>query len=294
MRRSLFPRTLQLLALLGLSALISPVAHAAGVLVCDNCADPRALALTSGTGLTIVADFSQRRLHGYEVEYDRELHRYRAVQTRVPDPIIASFNRIMGMLDRRGIRAGQRGAQFEIHPDDPAAANGITFPEEFKSHNAHDIAQMATARFRLEAQIGEAFAGATTHSAAWNSMATFLSSIGLSFVSKALGIDGAIYVITWRDGSQTTLLIRPDSVREARYVQGGSRDAQGNRIADDAASDPDTAQGFAGVYQFEDREAMQRWIDTARLYGVTVVEGSGIAGQLDCRWDGRTLTCGGS
>ncbi len=32
-------------------------AHAAGVLVCDNCRDPRALALSSGTGPTIVAMF---------------------------------------------------------------------------------------------------------------------------------------------------------------------------------------------------------------------------------------------
>ncbi|WP_340569524.1 hypothetical protein [Stenotrophomonas sp. G106K1] len=153
---------------------------------------------------------------------------------------------------------------------------------------------MATARFRLESQIGEAFTGATTNSTIWNSMATFLSSIGLSFVSKALGIDGAIYVITWRDGSKTTLLIRADSVNEAKYVQGGSKDAQGKRIPDGAASNPDTAQGFAGVYQFKDKEAMLRWIDTARLYGVTVIEGSGIAGGLDCRWDGRTLTCRGN
>lgn len=293
MRNSSVPRAVQLLALLGLSAFFSPLAHAAGVLICDNCTDSRALALTSGTGPTIVADFSQRKLHGYEVEYDRELHRYRAVRIPVPDPIVASFNRIMGMLDRRGIRPRQRGVQFEIHPDDPGAANGIVFPDEFKGHNAHDIAQMATARFRLESQIGEAFTGATTNSTIWNSMATFLSSIGLSFVSKALGIDGATYVITWRDGSKTTLLVRADSVNEAKYVQGGSKDAQGNRIPDGAASNPDTAQGFAGVYQFNDKEAMQRWIDTARLYGVTVIEGSGIAGQLDCRWDGQTLTCGG-
>lgn len=292
MRNSFVPRAAQLLALLGLSALFSPLTHAAGVLVCDNCTDPRALALTSGTGPTIVADFSQRRLHGYEVEYDRELRRYRAVTTSIPPEIIAAFNRIMGMLDAP--RAGGRGAHFDVHPDNPGGANGISFPDAHKNLNAYDVAQMATTRFQLEQAIGQAFSGATTSSTAWNSMATFLSSIGLSFVSRLLGIDGATYVITWRDGSKTTLVIHPDLVDRAKYVQGESIDASGNRIPDGAASNPDTAQDFAGVYQFENREAMQRWIDTARLYGVTVIEGSGIAGGLDCRWDGRTLTCGGN
>ena len=186
-----------------------PDSHAAGVLVCDNCRDPRALALSSGTGPTIVADFQQRRIHGFDVEYDRELRRYRATRAQIPGPINASFNRIMGMLDNNvptvqfapRQRAG-RGVQYEVHPDDPQYANGISFPEEHKNLNAYDVVQMATERSRLEGDIGKAFTGATTSSAARNGMATFLSSIGLSFVSKTVGIDSAIYRITWRDGSK--------------------------------------------------------------------------------------------
>lgn len=256
-------------------------AHAAGVLVCDNCRDPRALALYSGTGPTIVVDFQQRRLHGFDVEYDRELRRYRATRAQIPEPINASFNRIMGMLDNNVPTVqfaprqwAGRGVQYEVHPDDPQYANGIGFPEEHKNLNAYDVVQMATERFRLESAMGKAFTGATTSSRAWNSMATFLSSIGLSFVSKALGIDGAIYRITWRDGSKTTLAIVSSSVDTARYVQGQSKDANGNMIPDGAATSPGLAQHFAGTYNFNSRDDLDRWIDSGRLYGVNMFPGA--------------------
>lgn len=273
--------------------------HAAGVLVCDNCRDPRALALSSGTGPTIVADFQQRRIHGFDVEYDRELRRYRATRAQIPGPINASFNRIMGMLDNNvptvqfapRQRAG-RGVQYEVHPDDPQYANGISFPEEHKNLNAYDVVQMATERSRLEGDIGKAFTGATTSSAAWNGMATFLSSIGLSFVSKTVGFDSAIYRITWRDGSKTTLVITPSAVDQARYVQGESRDAKGNKIPDGAATDPEMARSFIGNYRFDDAGELERWVDSARLYGVTMHPGMPRESlQIVCEWNGKDIVC---
>ncbi|WP_164147028.1 hypothetical protein [Stenotrophomonas maltophilia] len=274
-------------------------AHAAGVLVCDNCRDPRALALYSGTGPTIVVDFQQRRLHGFDVEYDRELRRYRATRAQIPGPINASFNRIMGMLDNNVPTVqfaprqwAGRGVQYEVHPDDPQYANGIGFPEEHKNLNAYDVVQMATERFRLESAMGKAFTGATTSSRAWNSMATFLSSIGLSFVSKALGIDGAIYRITWRDGSKTTLAIVSSSVDTARYVQGQSKDANGNMIPDGAATSPGVAQHFAGTYNFNSRDDLDRWIDSGRLYGVNMFPGAPPESlQIVCEWNGTDIVC---
>lgn len=274
-------------------------ARAAGVLVCDNCRDPRALALASGTGPTIVADFQQRRIHGFEVEYDRELRRYRALPTEIPQPIRASFNRIMGMLDMRGQtvelsprQLKGRGVEFNVHPDNPQSANGITFPEAHKNLNAYDVVQLATERSQLEQDIGKAFAGATTSSAAWNSMATFLSSIGLSFISKALGIDNAIYNITWRDGSKTTLVIAPGSADRAHYVKGRSLDAKGNLIPDRAATDPELVESYVGDYYFDNRDDLDRWMYSAYLYGVTVRPGGPQdALQVTCLWDGRNLVC---
>jgi len=274
-------------------------ANAAGVLVCDNCRDPRALALTSGTGLTIVTDFAQRRLHGFDVEYDRELHRYRAVRTPMPDSIGASFNRIMSMLDNNAPSASfitrqqsGRGVVFDIHPDASSSANGITFPEAHKNLNAYDVVQMATERSRLEDDIGREFTGATTSSQTWNSLATFLSSVGLSFVSKTIGVDSAIYLITWRDGSKTRLLITPDSAGSAKYVSGESKDAAGNRIPDGAVTDPKTAQNYAGVYSFDNRDELDRWSDAGRLYGLNMFsDGPAESLQVVCYWDGRTVTC---
>ncbi|HEL5041937.1 TPA: hypothetical protein UOA93_003774 [Stenotrophomonas maltophilia] len=293
-----FSRTALLLSTLFAAGSIQE-ARAKGVLVCDNCRDPRALALSSGTGPTIVADLQQRRIHGFDVEYDRELRRYRATRAQIPGPINASFNRIMGMLDNN-VPSVQfaprqwagRGIQYEVHPDDPQFANGISFPEEHKSLNAYDVVQMATERSRLEGDIGKAFTGATTSSAAWNSMATFLSSIGLSFVSKTIGIDSAIYRITWRDGSKTTLVITPSAVDRARYVQGESLDAKGNKIPDGAATDPDLARNFIGSYRFDDHDELERWVDSARLYGVTMHPGMPQESlQIVCEWNGKDIVC---
>lgn len=272
-----------------------PDANAAGVLVCDNCRDPRALAMTSGTGLTIVTDYAQRRLHGFDVEYDRELRRYRAVRTPVPESIVASFDRIMSMLDgnaRLNARQYGKGVQFDVHPDAPTSQNGITFPDAHKNLNAYDVVQLATERTRLEGDIGKAFSGATTSSPAWNSMATFLTSIAFSFVSQTIGVENAVIVITWRDGSKTNLAITPDSVSNARYVSGESRDAAGNRIPDGAATDPRTAPGYAGVYSFASHDDLDRWSDTGRLYGVNMFsDGRGESLQVVCYWDGRDITC---
>ncbi len=60
--------------------------------------------------------------------------------------------------------ADRKRVQYEVHPDDPQYANGISFPEEHKNLNAYDVVQMATERSRLEADIGKAFTGATTSS----------------------------------------------------------------------------------------------------------------------------------
>lgn len=274
-------------------------AHAGGVVPCNNCASPRSAALQSGTGLTVVVDLEQKRLNGFEVEYDRELRRHRAVPVAVPAEVTATFNRILA-LPQAGIGSGTqfvpqsfgRGTVVPVHPDDPQMANGITFPAELKGLNAYDVVQSATYRTQLELGIGRAFSGANTSQPAWNSLATTISSVVLSWISKLFGVDTVTYVITWRDGSRTRLVISPDSVDRAKYVAGESVDAAGNRIPDGAASNSDTGQGYSGSYHFSNDGDYQSWVDTAHLYGVRIEinPGSAPTGPI-CRWDGRQLHC---
>ncbi|AWH18039.1 hypothetical protein C1922_12380 [Stenotrophomonas sp. ZAC14D2_NAIMI4_7] len=274
-------------------------ASAGGVVPCVNCADSRAAALQSGTGLTVVVDPQQQRLSAFNVEYDRELQRYRALPTPAPAEITRMFNRILGLPNAHlgpGTQfvpqAFGRGAVVPVHPDDPQMANGITFPDAMKALNAYDVVQSATYRSQLELAIGRAFSGADSQQPAWNSLATTISSIVLSWVSKLFGVDTVTYVITWRDGSQTRLVISPDAVDKARYVTGESVDAQGNRIPDGAASNTETGEGYVGNYHFNNDDDYQRWLDSAHLYGVQIEVNPGAApsGPI-CRWDGRQLHC---
>ncbi|HDS1039318.1 TPA: hypothetical protein QDZ42_002379 [Stenotrophomonas maltophilia] len=286
-------------ALIAGTLALQATAHAGGVVPCSNCADPRSAALQSGTGLTVVVDPDRRRLNAYNVEYDRELRRYRAVPTAVPPEVTAMFNRVLD-LPQGNLGTGTqfvpqafgRGTVVPVHPDDPQKANGITFPEGLKGLNAYDVVTSATYRTQLELEIGRAFSGATSQHAAWNSLATTLSSVVLSWVSKLFGVDTVTYVITWRDGSRTRLVISPDSVDRARYVSGESVDADGNRIPDGAASHQDTGQGYSGGYHFSSDDGYQSWLDAAHLYGVRIEINPGLApaGPI-CRWNGKTLHC---
>lgn len=284
--------------LLLLQFFFSGQARAGGVVVCDNCVNPRQAAIGSGSGTTIVVDFAQLKLYGYDVEYDREFRRYRAITTPIPAPVTDAFNRIMALAegplqpDLRPMQSsGGNGAVFPIHPDNPGFTNGVSFPEEFKGINAYDVVMSATTRARLEEQIGAAFSGSSTGSTIWNSLSTTLSSLGLSMISRLFGVESVTYVITWRDGSKSVLVIHPDSVNSAKYKPGESRDAAGNRIPDTAAADESSGGDYGGYYDFTDAQSLQNWLDAARLYGIFVERGNAVANQIICRWDGKTLRC---
>jgi hypothetical protein len=148
--------TTSLSLLLGAGLFLSGDAHAGGRVVCDNCVNPRQIAASSGTGTTLVVDLAQIKVHGFEVEYDRELKRYRAITTAVPSPVSSAFQRIMGLANQNASasslgapQAGGNGAVIPVRPDDPGAANGIVFTEEFKNYSAYDVVQSATGRARL-------------------------------------------------------------------------------------------------------------------------------------------------
>jgi hypothetical protein len=290
---------LRLIGLITLGMLYPMPAHAGGVVSCENCANPRQTAIASGIGLTVVADVSGRKLLAFDVEYDRELHRYRALPVAIPDEVNATFHRLLRLMEvarespgDAGSQARGRSAIVPVHPDDPSNTNGITFPDAFKSLTASDVVISATHRSGLETAIGTAFCGSDTRSAVWNALSTTLTSIVVSVASRLTGVDSVTYVITWRDGSITRLVVAADAVDRARYQPGQSRDPEGNVIPDGASTNPETGPDLAGTYTFSDEQTLNNWLNAAYIYGVQVdVAEHSLPVSIVCRWNGRTLEC---
>jgi len=289
----------RLMLLIALGVLVPQPAHAGGVISCEGCPDPKQAALASGVGLTVVVDVSGKRLLAYDVEYDRELNRYRALSVPVPDEVRGTFNRLLRLLeaarkapDEAAPQARGRNVIVPVHPDDPSNTNGITFPDAFKALTAADVVLSAGDRSGLERAVGGAFCGADTRFPVWNALATTMTSIVMAVGSKLTGVDSITYVITWRDGSITRLVVAVDSVDIAKYQSGQSRDPAGNLIPDGAATNEQTGPGFAGVYTFSDERTLNEWLSAAYVYGVpvNVVEHS-LPVSIVCRWNGRTLEC---
>ncbi|WP_416056534.1 hypothetical protein [Stenotrophomonas maltophilia] len=70
-------------------------ASAGGVIECSNCASPNDVALQSGPGLTVVADFECAQLTAFDVEFDHAQGRWRANETPVPPQLQMAFLRIV-------------------------------------------------------------------------------------------------------------------------------------------------------------------------------------------------------
>lgn len=129
--------------------------RAGGLIECNNCASPKDAALLSGSGLAVVMDFERARLSAFEVEYDREIRKWRALSTPVPAQIQMAFLRILDATsafrappEEAHAMAGG-GSVVVLHPDNPGNSNGVRFPESYKSSNTFDIVSSATLRTRL-------------------------------------------------------------------------------------------------------------------------------------------------
>ncbi|KRG62768.1 hypothetical protein ABB26_14965 [Stenotrophomonas humi] len=311
-RISIFPL---LLGFVLLSTMFAAPSHAGGVIECNNCPSTRNAAISGGIGLTLVVDFSNARLTAYNVEYDRELRRWRTLPASVPTQISAAFYRVLdasgtvtaprgssppnqGVKEPKTLpRKGDGGMIVTLHPDNPQHSNplGASFPNAYRDSNAHEIVQSATFKSRLGQQLATDLAGANTDNAAWNSIALSVQKLALNWGEK-FGAGAITIVITWRDGSRTTYRITQDNVAEAKYVKGESRDNIGNKIPDETIAQPQTAPEYAGGYYFGEVDAggsrnLERWMQAAQMYGIPITGSSAGRNRMSCGWDGRTLKC---
>lgn len=270
------------------------VAKAGGLVECNNCASPKDAALLSGSGLTVVMDFEKARLTAFNVEYDRELRKWRAISTPVPTQIQIAFLRILEGASSIKHQRNQTsptsggGTVVPLHPDNPGNSNGINFPDSYKSSNTFDIVNSATMRTRLGQYLATELAGANTGNPTWNGIALSIQQAALNW-SSIKGGGSIIIIITWRDGSKSLYRITPDNVAEAKYQKGESRDSTGNKVPDESIADPVSAPSYAGQYYFGQGADLNNWVRSAQMYGVPVQRGS--SNRISCGWDGRTITC---
>lgn len=299
---------------------ISLPAIAGGVVECNRCPSTANAAISKGNGLTVVVDFESAELTAYEVEYDRELRRWRTMRTSTPASISAAFYRIMDAASLARPSAppsvgvinsvdhsktapkqtkpdrSQGGLVVTVHPDNPQFSNptGFTFPDAYKGYSASDIVLSSTSRTRFGQYLAEGLAGADTRSAAWNSVAFSIQELALSWASKH-GAGAIIVIVQWRDGSRTVYKVTTDNVTEAKYVEGESRDALGNKFPDATIAAPSTAPGYVGDYYFgegnQGSRNLGRWLESARRYGIPIHGSSESRNRILCSWDGRSLRC---
>lgn len=290
-------------ALLVTSCIVTNV-DAAGVVVCNNCFSPKDAAINSGIGFTIVMDYDSQKLYGYEVEYDRELKRHRAVTNQVPDSIVQAFHRGLSIAGPPSITASEikikpddleakssGSTTYTLHAGDPNYPNPIRFPDAFRNSNAYEVVNSASVRSLLGQALARELAGATTGSDTWDSLAFQVQSLMLSIANSTIGIGSYSFVIIWSNGTKSVYTIDADTVTEAKYVNGESRDDVGNPIPDTNIANPDTAGGYAGEYRFSSGETFNSWQGSAGIYGVPVSNGSSSTTGMSCGWDGANLTC---
>lgn len=267
---------------------------AGGLIECNNCASPKDAALLSGSGLAVVMDFERARLSAFDVEYDREIRKWRAISTPVPAQIQMAFLRVLDATsafrgpheDAHAMRGG--GSVVVLHPDNPRNSNGIGFPESYTSSNTFDIVASATLRTRLGQYLATELAGANTGSPTWNGIALSIQQAALNWAGLKGG--GSITImITWRDRSRTLYRATPDNVAEAKYQKGESRDSTGNKVPDESIADPISAPSYAGQYYFGQHGDLDNWVRSAQMYGVPVQRGG--SSRISCSWDGRTVYC---
>ena len=316
-------RTFSALLMVAISVLYTSSAKAndvGRVVECNSCPSTVNAAISKGNGLTAVVDFDNATLTAYEVEYDRERRRWRATRVPVPGPITAAFLRVMDATTRSAPAGSQQpnratpakapgnsptqqkadkgkgGLVVTVDPDNPQASNplGFRFPDAYKNLNAGDIVISATARTQFGQHLAKGLAAADTTSAAWNSIALTVQELVLSWASK-FGGGSIIVIVKWRDGSRTLYKVTTDNVAEAKYVDGESRDSNGNRIPDASITVPATAPTYVGNYAFGRGGAgtrnINQWRQSAGLYGVRVTGENSSRNQIQCSWDGRNLIC---
>ena len=263
-------------------------AHANAVVSCDGCTFSSYIttAKNAGLGYVYVMDTTNARVKLYNVTQDSTGYRLASPLT-VPAGVQSSF---LEVLNEKV--SGKANVVVTIRPTD-------TFPNwafinnpfgAFTNSNAYSIAGSNSSQTSLGVNVANAFTGTTGNAT--------LDSLGQTLISTLMGLDTPIVgpitftiVMVWNDGSRTTYTISSDTVTEAAYEAGESRDPNGVRIPDQSVNTSDGGPAYAGGYGFPNNNSLNNWLTAANLAGIPITGPNTGSRSLRCSWDGQTLTC---
>lgn len=261
-------------------------AQADTVVPCDGCTFSSYVttAKNAGLGYIYVMDITNARVKLYNVTQDASGYRIASPLT-VPTGVQNTF---LNILDDRA--SGKTNVTITVRPTDDfsnTTFSGSPFGA-FNNSNAYQIASSNSSQTSLGVNIAAAFAGNTGN--------TTLDNLGQMLMSTIMSLQSPFstpitytIILIWNDGSRTTYTLSSETINEAQYEAGESRDPNGVRIPDQSVSSDGAS--YAGGYGFPTNTALQNWITAANLAGIPVTGPDTGSRQLRCSWDGQTLTC---
>lgn len=269
-------------------ASIVDVAKADTVIRCDECYDPGPgwFAEQGPLGWTYVVDYTNLGLSLWHVTQAPRFGAITATQYEVDD---ATYLRFMAIMEAKAEQQMQGLGPVVVHIS-PGAYNGMLFARDpfggFSGSNAYEVIQSQNVRNGLGVNLATAMASTGTANVALNNLGVTLNS----FLFSVGAPSGFKIIITWSDGSRTTMLIDSSSAHQAQLVAGESKTPGGLPIPDSSAQSPDAGEIYAGEYNFMgDTQGLQAWLQALQMAGVPITGPQ--SDQLVCTWDGQELSC---
>lgn len=279
------------------------------VIVCNNCQSPRNTAqfhgMQHGTGIKLVVDYDKERINAFSYEHDRERGVYMTLPINTPIQVAEVFDFWMILIegasstnlsefddDIATVRAHDGGNLTLNINADGSGVPWAHLPQNLSNKNAYDIVNSATTRSQVQSALSHGVFSANTGNPTWDSLSITMSETAFNVLANLSGVTSITFRITWKDGSQTSFRAVIGNLPEVQYVNGQSKDADGNKIPDASVTDTGSSGGpsYAGDYAFE-KGSLADWISAAVRYGVPVSSGGRRNDTVTCSWDGSLLSC---
>lgn len=264
--------TFSLLAVLSMiiSGAFSNSADAASAR-CHQCTQAKAASLASGMGIGRhqIFDFASGHVWSFEVEYDAEFRRYRALTTPSTPADIDLALKLRSLF----VETGGTMRKFVEVSSDSLGIMGLG------GANVYDVLRDRNLRIAIGDRLDSPLPASGTDG---------VRVVMGAFVAggeKYAGLKGQVSMeirVRFVDGSSMIFLLTAEK-RGANYVIGSARLASGSGVIED------NTREYQGTYRVNSASELDDFLAQARSYGINVT-GFG-TGRYNCSFDGSNLSC---
>ena len=245
--------------------LFSVSARADVVAECNGCAGLQKLrtaqAYAPGTWVW-VPDYVNVTLDKYEIWYDRDLRKNQAAPLPVTDADMTAF---LAM------------AQYRLnYPLVGRIQQTATDPD----HTVYDVVTTTSTREAIGVNVANYLRGGHTGNPLIDGLKTILDQAAFSTFAR-IGTNITVEVtVVFKDGTSAVYVLDRDHLNRAEYKQGSARDKDGNLVPDasNLPGQPNQA-GLPGRYVFRDSYSLERWLLTASMWGIQIVDPGASSGH---------------